>query len=180
MSSHNFEALRSAVVSASTSNRWAEAVDEWQVESVEKASNSEGTCVCGKTNLVYLYTIYNPATDVTLFPIGSSCINLFEVADLKTTVSVLRGLFDLRAAFESGGRVTLDTEFFSRALLADLWQSGAFPASDYNNSNGENDYKFLLNMFNQRHEFTIRESRKIWTLINCVIKPFVKSDPRLG
>lgn len=180
MSSHNFEALRAAVISRSASGRWAEAVEEWQVESVEEDAQAEGTCVCGKTNLVYLYTIYNPGTDETLFPIGSSCINLFEVADLKSTVAVLRGLFDLRAAFAAGKRVTLDTEHFSRALLADLLQSGAFPANEYNRSNGENDYKFLLDMFNQRHAFTTKEAQKIWVLINRTIKPFVLADPRLG
>lgn len=180
MSTHNFETLRSAVIDASLSDRWAEAVQEWQVVSVEEDPRATGICVCGKTGLVYLYMIHNRHTDWSLFPIGSSCVNLFEVEELDVSVGVLRRLLDLRAAFATGKRVELTTEFFSRALLADLWQNGAFPPNEYNRSNGDNDYKFLLDLFNQRHEFTEREKSKVWVLLNRTIRSFVLSDERLG
>lgn len=180
MSSHNFETLRSAVLAASVSRRWSHAVEEWQVVGVEEDPRGTGICVCGKTNLVYLYTIHNEHTQARLFPIGSSCVNLFEIEELNLSVTVLRRLFDLRASFSTGTPVTLTTEHFSRAVLADLWQNGAFPASDFNRSNGDNDYKFLLDMFNQRHDPTEKERRKVWVLINKVIKPFVMTDARLG
>lgn len=180
MSTHNFETLRSAVLDASVAKRWAQAVEEWQVVGVEEDPRGTGICVCGKTNLVYLYTIHNERTRETLFPIGSSCVNLFEVEELNVSVAVLRRLFDLRASFSSGRPVILTTEHFSRAVLADLWQNGAFPPNEYNRSNGDNDYKFLLDMFNQRHDPTDKERRKIWVLINRVIKPFVMADTRLG
>lgn len=180
MVTHNFETLRRAVIAASVANGWAQAVVEWQVVGVEKDPSGSGVCVCGKTELVYLYTIHNRDTGLELFPIGSSCVNLFEVEELTVTVGVLRGLFELRAAFMAGKDVTLTVDFFSRATLADLWQSGAFPPNKYNRYNGDNDYKFLLDLFNQRHEFTEREERKVWVLLNRTIKTFVINDERLA
>ncbi|MFC3297885.1 hypothetical protein [Clavibacter michiganensis] len=147
---------------------------------LENDPAGRGVCVCGKTGLVYLYTINNLHTRQSLFPIGSVCVDLFEVAELTADVSVLRGLFELRSAFEGGMRVTLAGEYFTRALLADLWENGAFPSNEYNRGNGENDYKFLLDMFNSRHEPSTRENKKIWVLINKAIKPFVLTDERLA
>ncbi|MGA1813092.1 hypothetical protein VH571_11965 [Frondihabitans sp. 4ASC-45] len=180
MSSHNFETLRGTVLSASRSRSWATAVQEWQVIGVEDDPRSAGICVCGKVGLLYLYTIRNRQTGHDLFPIGSSCVNLFEVEDLNVSVSVLRVLFDLRAALESRKHVTLTPEYFSRAMLADLWENGAFPPNDYNHGNGENDYKFMLDMFNNHRDPSTGESRKIWVLVNKAIKPFVLTDERLG
>lgn len=180
MTSHNFEALRVAVLDASRASRWARAVEEWQVIGLEEDPQAEGICVCGKTGLVYLFTIRNHLNQHTLFPIGSSCVNLFEVEELDLSVSVLRRLFELRTAFVDGKRVELTSDFFSRAVLADLWQNGAFPPNEYNRSNGENDYKFMLDMFNQRHDFTDNEARKVWVLINRTIRTFVLNDQRLG
>ncbi len=180
MTSHNFEALRGAVIAASHANRWSRAVEEWQVVGMEEDAQAEGICVCGKTGLVYLFTIRNHLNQRTLFPIGSSCVNLFEVAELDLSVTVLRRLFDLRTAFREGRRVELTGEFFTRAVLADLWQNGAFPPNDYNRSNGDNDYKFMLDMFNQRRDFTENEAKKVWVLINRTIRAFVLNDSRLG
>lgn len=180
MSAHSFGALRTAVIKASRADCWAQAVEEWQVVGVEEDPHAKGVCVCGKTGLVYLYTIQNQLNHEVLFPIGSSCVNSFEVEELDVTVAVLRRLFDLRAAFVEGKRVELTSEYFSRAVLADLWQNGAFPANEYNRSNGDNDYKFLLDLFNQRHDFTANEKRKVWVLLNRTIRSFVISDERLG
>ena len=180
MSTHNFETLRGAVISASLSDNWANAVQEWQVVGVEEDPRATGICVCGKTGLAYLYTIHNQQNQQTLFPIGSSCINLFEVKELSASVTVLHRLLELRAAFIAQKRVDLTSEYFSRAVLAYLWQNGAFPPNEYNRSNGDNDYKFLLDLFNQQHEFTQKEERKVWVLLNRTIKNFVMNDERLG
>lgn len=180
MSAHNFVALRRAVIESSLSNNWVQAVQEWQVVSVEEDPRGTGICVCGKTSLVYLYTIHNLKTQQSLFPIGSKCVNLFGVAELDLSVNVLHQLLKLRSAYASRERIDLTSEYFSRALLADLWQSEAFPPNDFNRGNGYNDYKFLLDMFNQRHEFTQKEARKVWVLINRTIRNFVMKDERLG
>jgi len=180
MTTHNFETLRRAVTDASVADRWAQAVEEWQVLGVEEDPLSNGICVCGKTGLLYLYTIHNHQTRQTLFPIGSSCVNLFEVDELDLSVAVLRQLMQLRAAFTAVERVELTSDYFSRAVLVDLWENGAFPPNGFNRSNGDNDYKFLLDMFNQRHEFTEKEGRKVWVLLNKTIRTFVMNNERLG
>lgn len=180
MTAHNFGALRRAVLDASLSDSWAHAVQEWQVVGVEEDLRRAGICVCGKTGLLYLYSIHNRHTQETLFPIGSSCVNLFEVEELDVSIAVLRRLFDLRTAFARGKRVDLTSEYFSRAVLADLWENGAFPPNEFNRSNGANDYKFLLDLFNQRHEITGNEGRKVWVLLNRTIRDFVINDARLG
>lgn len=179
MSTHNFEELRRAVLNASASYHWAQAVDEWQVLSLDEDPTASGVCVCGKTGLVYLYNIENRQTQQALFPIGSSCVRYFGVDELNLSVNVLRRLLDLRAAFAAGERVELTKQFFTRAVLADLWESGAFPPNEYNRGNGDNDYRFLVDLFNRRTEITDNESKKVWVLLNRTIGPFVMSDERL-
>lgn len=179
MASHNFETLRRVVLNASRARSWSAAVEEWQVLGVEEDPAGRGICVCGKTGLVHLYTIGNRRTERRLFPIGSVCINLFEVEELSTDVKVLRRLFAMRAAFAGGKRVELTPEHFSRAVLADLWEHDAFPPNEYNKGNGENDYKFLLDIFNQRNQPSDAQSRKVWVLLNRTIRPFVLTDERL-
>lgn len=95
-------------------------------------------------------------------------------------MSALRRLFELGAAFIDLRPVTVTTEYFSRALLADLWENGAFPDSDYNNHNGKNDYRFLLDWFNSRTDPHERERRTIWVLVNRTIQRFVLADERLS
>lgn len=168
------------MIDASVSNTWSQAVDEWEVTSVEEDQRGTGICVCGKTGLRYLYAVHNRQTERTLFPIGSSCVNLFEVEELNVSVDVLRRLLELRDAFAARKRIELTAEYFSRSVLADLWERGAFPPNKFNRRNGTNDYKFLLDLFNQRHAFTEAEERKVWVLINKTIKTFVMNDDRLA
>jgi len=179
MTSHNFQTLRGAVIAGSRAKTWAAAVEEWEVVGLEEEPAATATCVCGNTGLRYLYTIHNPRTRHELSPIGSICVEYFEVAELTEGVSVLRRFFDLRAAFLDLRPVTLTTEYFSRALLADLWENGAFPNNGFNRNNGENDYRFLLDWFNSHGEPNERERRKIWVLVNRTIQPFVLADERL-
>lgn len=180
MSTHNFATLHRAVIEASLSNTWAQAVQEWRVVSVEEDPDRTGSCVCGKTSLFYLYTIHNWQTQQTLVPIGSKCVNLFEVEELDTSVNVLKKLLKLRSAYAARMNVELTTEYFTRAVLADLRENEAFPPNEFNRGNGDNDYKFLLDLFNQQHEFTQNEKRKVWVLLNKTIKDFVMNDERLG
>ena len=180
MTSHNFQTLRRAVIAGSRANTWAAAVEEWEVIGLEKDPTATGICLCGHTGLRYLYTIQNPTTGQELFPIGSVCVEYFEVAELTKSVSALRRLFNLRAAFIEQKPVTLTTNYFSRALLADLWENGAFPDNGYNRGNGERDYQFLLDWFNSRSEPSERERRKIWVLVNRTIHGFVLDDERLS
>lgn len=130
MTTHHFETLRGAVLAASRAGTWAQAVQEWQIISVEEEPLHNGICVCGKTELFYLYKIHNQVTQQDLFLIGSKCVNLFEVEELDLSVTVLHKLLKLRSAFASHQDVELTSEFFSRAVLADLWQNDAFPPTN--------------------------------------------------
>ena len=180
MTSHNFQTLRGAVIAESRATTWAGAVEEWEVVALEEDPTATGVCVCGNTGLRYLYTIRNATTGQQLFPIGSVCVEYFEVAELTESVSALRRLFDLRAAFIDRKPVTLTTDYFSRALLADLWEHGAFPDNDFNRGDGERDYQFLLDWFNSRSEPNTKERQIIWVLINKAIRSFVLADERLS
>ncbi|MEV7933687.1 hypothetical protein [Curtobacterium sp. NPDC089185] len=179
MASHNFQSLRAAVIAGSRASTWAAPVAEWEVAGLEEEPTSTGTCVCGNTGLRYLYAIRNPGTGHELAPIGSVCVEYFEVPELTEGVSALRRPFDLRAAYVNLRPVALTTEYSSRALLADLWENGAFPDNGYRN-NGENDYRFLLDWFNSHSAPSQKERRKIWVLVNRTIPQFVLSDERLS
>lgn len=179
MTTHNFAALRSSVIGASESQSWALAVEEWEVTGLEEDPLSTGICICGKTGLTYLYTIKNVRNNEHLFPIGSTCVNLFDVEELRISVGALRGLLHLRAEFNANKTIDLAPPHFSRAVLADLWQNGAFQPSNFNRFNEDNDYRFLLDMFNQRRDPTPAQEKKIWVLINRTIRDFVMTDERL-
>lgn len=179
MSTQRFGQLRRAVLEASHANDWTDAVHEWQIAGLKEEYEANGICVCGKTGLAYLYTIYNPTTDQELFPIGSECINHFGLQELRSETAIIRGLFKLKAAFLAGESVILKGGLFSRALLTDLYENGAFPPNEHNSHNGEKDYHFMLDMFNQRKDPTPAQERMIWALINRSIRPFVLQDERL-
>lgn len=179
MSTLHFGQLRRAVLEASHANDWTDAVHEWQIAGLEEEDEADGICVCGKTGLAYLYTIYNPTTDQELFPIGSECINHFGVRELRSESTIIRSLFKLKAAFLAGESVILKGGLFSRALLTDLYENGAFPPNEHNSGNGEKDYHFMLDMFNQRKDPTRNQGKKIWFLINHSIRSFILQDERL-
>lgn len=179
MPEHNFGHLRSAVLGSSQADDWPSAVTEWRLSNAEEDPAGRGVCVCGKTGLVYLYTIANSITGRTLHPIGSSCINQFERPDLNQDVTVVRQYIDLVNAAAAGKTIELTPEFFSRAMLEDLEARGAFKPNEFNGYNGHNDYVFIVKKFNQRKEPTPAARKKIWVLINRVILPAIANDERL-
>ncbi|MCI1017359.1 hypothetical protein HWD99_01840 [Microbacterium sp. C5A9] len=178
----NFQVLRHAVIDASVADRWKTALLEWEVISVEEHPTSEGECVCGQTNLLWMYTIANDANGRTLFPIGSTCVNHFGRTDLNRQITVFRKLLLVRDAAKSGSPITMDTNFFSRAALSFLYEEGVFTPDAYNFGDGWNDYDFLLKMFGVRDKdaITSKQRWKIRKLIDLKITPFVLTDSRLG
>lgn len=181
MTTASFDALATAVVGESEASDWASAVLEWQMVGVEHDPEARGVCVCGQTGLAHLFTIRNQHNDAWLYPIGSTCINQFGRADLDRDVDVLPGLLGLREALRTQQRVDLTADHFSRAMLAYLYEEGAFPPDRWNGGDGRNDYEFLLKMFNKRNkdEITHPQRRKISALLNGRVFPFVRSDERL-
>lgn len=182
MPTASFPALVRAVVSASVSNVWDTAKAEWEVTEVEEDPSADGICVCGQMGLVSLFTIKNRGSGAELFPIGSTCVNQFGRADLNSQVTVLSDLLKLRTAIRSREAITLTSDFFSRAVLADLYEEGAFTPDQYNGGDGERDYDFLVKMFNKRNkdDITRPQRNKISVLLNKKVFPFVLNDERLG
>jgi hypothetical protein len=181
MTIDSFDTLVRAVVAASESRDWQKAVGEWEVIELEEDPAGEGVCVCGQTNLVKLFTIKNRLNGSTLYPIGSVCVNKFEQEVLDRQVDLFSALIGLRSAIREGKDVTLTSEFFTRAMLEYFLFNDAFLPDQWNGNDGENDYEFLLKMFNKRDKDAITDpqQRKIYMLLNRKIVPFVLSDPRL-
>ncbi len=165
--------LEEAVVRLSESGDWRAAVNEWNISDVEEDESMEESCVCGKENLRYLFTICNKYNNNTLYPIGSSCIKKFERSDLNEVIAVKEQLFRLLHAIEKNSFLSLSPDFFSRKLLRYLFDIGAFRANEYNNYEPYSDYQFLLDMFNKR-SWTERQERKANAIILNSIRPFIR------
>ncbi|TFC94021.1 MULTISPECIES: hypothetical protein [Cryobacterium] len=177
MKTANFQALRRAVADASTASKWKTGILEWEVTSVEEHPTSEGECVCGQTNLLWMYTITNTDNGAELFPIGSTCVNHFERTDLNRQIAVFRKLVDIRSAAREGRQIALTAEYFSRAVLDYLYDVGVFTPDQYNENDGWNDWEFLRKMFGVRDKTDIspKRQRKIRKILDQKIVPFVLS-----
>jgi hypothetical protein len=163
------------VINSSKGKTWSEAVQEWEIYDCEEDESASSSCICGKENIRYLYTIRNVINSNMLSPIGSSCIKKFERDDLKEEISVREGMFTLLHAIRENEYISLSSEFFTRRLLQALLEQGAFKATQYNNFDGENDYQFLLDMFNKRNKdsITTAQHRKIRAILVSSIRPFL-------
>lgn len=170
-----FGQLKRVVLEKSYSKNWANAVLEWKITDTDEDESCSSSCVCGKENIRYLYTIENTKTKETLFPIGSSCIRKFDRRDLNNQTSLTEQLFRLYHAVEENEFIRLSNELFSRKLLKYLYGEGAF-LSDNENYDEKENYEFLLKMFNKRDKVAITQGqeRKIKAIILNNIKPFVQ------
>ena len=160
----------------SEADNWDDAVDEWRITDWREDESQAYECICGKENIKYLYKIENIINGKILYPIGSSCIRKFKRQDMNDEVSIHEQSFKLLHAVEENRYLSLSTEFFSRKLLLWLYNEGAFSDNEYNNFNGENDYEFLLKMFNKRDKDSItdKQDKKIKAILLNSIKPFLK------
>ena len=71
MSSIYVKNLINTVIEKSVNKSWNTAVLEWEIDDVIEDENHESSCICGKENIRYLFTIKNINNQNTLFPIGS-------------------------------------------------------------------------------------------------------------
>lgn len=168
------ETLIRDVLEHSESQIWESAVQEWNILDVEEDEHLEQSCICGKEHLRYLFTISNDLNGNSLYPIGSSCIKKFNREDLNEEISAKEDLFKLLHAVEDNQFLTLSSEFFSRKLLKYLLDIGAFKATKWNNMNPEDDYQFMLDMFNKRNRTESQEKKAIAIILNS-IKPFLQN-----
>lgn len=97
---------------------------------------------------------------------------------MEETIKIQEGMFKLYSAIQDGERIELSTRFFSKKILLYLYRQGAFKPTRYNHYNGEEDYQFLLDMFNKRNknEITELQQRKIRAIIAFSIKPFLQRN----
>lgn len=162
------------VIKNSVSDIWDNAVLEWEVFDCEEDETLEASCICGKEELRYLFTISNKRNGNMLYPIGSSCIRKFERVDLDEEVAVKEQLFKLLHAIENNSFLTLSSDFFSRKLLLYLLDLGAFKPTSYNHNDPEEDYQFMLDMFNKRSRRTESQDKKATAIILNSIRPFLR------
>ena len=165
------------VIGDSEGTTWQEAVLEWDIIDCEEDEEQLSSCICGKENLRYLFTIRNTYNGNTLYPIGSSCIKKFERNKLNDVASIREQLFKLLHAIENKNYISLSSEFFSRKLIGFLYDSDAFKANSYNNYKPGDDYQFLLNMFNKRDKDSITspQNKKINAIISKSVNPFLRN-----
>lgn len=161
------------VIDNSEASTWENAVLEWEIFDCEEDETLESSCICGKEELRYLFTIRNTTNGNVIYPIGSSCIKRFERDDLDEEVAVKEQLFKLLHAIENNSFITLSSDFFSRKLLRYLYDLDAFEATEYNSYEPYNDYQFLLDMFNKRMR-TERQEKKATAIILNSIRPFLR------
>jgi hypothetical protein len=163
------------VIDSSESQYWSNAVLEWEITNCDEDDELQSSCICGKENLRYLFTIQNSKNGNSLYPIGSSCIKKFEREDLNEIALIQEKLFMLFHAIESQRFITLSTDYFSRKLLKYLYEKDVFSANEYNDFTAENDYEFLVEMFNKRDKSSItsKQQRKINAIIITSIRPYL-------
>lgn len=175
MSSAYYNNLIRRVIEASESDTWEDAVYEWMIFDCEEDEECTSACLCGKESIRYLYTIRNHKTGQMLYPIGSSCIRKFERDELDEEIAIHEGMFKLYKAIRNREKIELSSKYFTKRLLATLNDAGAFPGNQYNHYDGNEDYQFLLDMFNKRDKSKITDAqhRKINGIIAYSIKPYL-------
>lgn len=139
------ETLIQTVLDSSVSKSWMSAVYEWEIEDCIEDDLNKSSCICGKENIKYLYTIHNMKNGEILKPIGSTCIKKFNRVDLNEQTTINEKLFKLLHAIKENRFISLNSEFFSKKLLRYLYEEGVFKPTQYNKFNGENDYNFFIN-----------------------------------
>ncbi|NLC31835.1 MAG: hypothetical protein GX781_00860 [Clostridiales bacterium] len=166
--------LLARVMRLSQAHTWQEAVKEWHIDNLTEDETLQTSCVCGKENLRYLYTIENNMTGNRLYPIGSECIKKFGREDLSEDLAVKSQLLRLLRAIQTNRLITLTSPLFSRKLLLHLYELGAFGATDDNHFAPKLDYLFMLKMFNKGLRRTVHQEKKASAIILQSIKPFLR------
>lgn len=171
--------LFGSVMELSQANNWEDAVEEWEIVGYEEDDSCSSSCVCGKENLKYLFTIKNSVNGNSLFPIGSECIKKFQQDSLAEELKGWTDYIKLKNKIAETGRIELSAEYFSRCLLRFLLNQGAFSSNRYNGNNPRNDYKFMLDMFNKRDkgQFTPKQSAKVGILLRSIAMFVQLFDP---
>ncbi|EGO6639884.1 transcriptional regulator [Enterococcus faecalis] len=162
------ERLLKQVMDNSEATDWDNAVLEWDITAWDEDDELKTSCLCGKENLRYLFTITNRENGNELEPIGSQCIKKFEREDLNEETAIFEKLFKLQAALSSNKYIGLSSDFFSRKLLDYFYEQNVF---------NYNDLVFLKKMFNKRDKskITSNQQKKINFHIIGQIIPYLRT-----
>lgn len=133
--------LMAVICEASGGVSWDTARGQWSVTARGIDPTSSATCVCGHVGLKTLYQIRNVVTGEVVYPIGSSCINLFGDKSLGEGVKVLSAMVDLQL-------IAAERDF---DFKADFTRWGIRALHLYGVVDGP-ECRFLLKMFNRRTE----------------------------
>lgn len=176
MGANEYGEFFNKVIEKSESKIWDKAVLEWDVTDCIEDDGCEESCICGKENIKYLFTIENQINNETIFPIGSSCIKKFKRKELDEKTNININLFGLLHEIEESGYINLKGEkrLFSRKLIDYLYNDGAFEANEYNNNDPRNDRDFLLRMFNKKSAIESKCQGKINAIMVNSIKPYLE------
>ena len=167
-----YKNLIEQVIKLSESDDWDEAVKEWEILSCEEDEYCSSTCVCGKENIRYLFTIVNLYNSNRLFPIGSSCIKKFDREDLEEDINVYETMVKIYNAFKNkSDQLLFTSKLFPRQFIKYLYYADAF-----NIDTRDQDYNFMINMFNKKDKKSITENqrRKLNYLILKYVIPFIR------
>lgn len=166
--------LPKEVVDASLADDFEAARHEWDLVDRNIDPTSSQNCVCGKEGLKYLFTIRNRETGAELYPIGSSCIELFGRRDLDQQVGIIKQMYEVLAEYRETGSLRLNGGAITRAVLRQLYEEGCFVPNSFNGHNPEADYQFLVDMFNRRNDPSKKQQGKIWVLLNKTVGPYLE------
>ena len=171
--SYHHQTFVNTIVDSSKSMYFKKAILEWDITDWFDSRQNTRQCICGKQNIRYLYTIKNKINQKSLDPVGSSCIKKFEREDLNEKINLQKSLFLLYEKIEKKEFITLKNDF-TRKSLKYLNSQSIFTPSKFNNFNSENDYEFLLDMFNMRKKPSDKQQSKIKKLIYSYIIPYLR------
>ena len=170
--------LKEVIIANSVSDKWEEAVLEWQPIDLEYDPNVDSTCVCGHPNLFFLYRIRNEINGKELFPIGSSCIQRFERKELTAKLVSFESVINIYKAMMGWEPIEFTSKYFSRGLIDHMYERNAFKPTVFNSFNPKNDYLFSKKFFNKRDKSVIPSWD--WIRMDAIMKhcilPFIKKE----
>ncbi len=159
--------LKKIVINNSESDNFEIAKLEWEVIDVKESEDIE-FCICNH-EIKYMYKIQNKINHNILFPIGSECIKHFNNQKLEEQASIYKQFLKLKNTVKNNEIIYLKNGLFSRKLLRFLYELGIFEPNKYNDYFPENDYLFLLKMFNKR-KMTQKQENKVNVLMKQIKK----------
>lgn len=170
--------LKEVIIANSESDKWEEAVLEWQPVDLEYDPDVDSTCVCGHPKLFFLYRIRNEINGKELFPIGSSCIQRFERKELTAKLVSFESVISIYKAMMGWEPIEFTSTYFSRGLIDHMYERGAFKPTVFNNCNPKEDYIFSKRIFNKKNKYEIPNYD--WMRMDAIMKhcilPFIKRE----